>query len=121
MCMHIVIIVYFLCNYSSTLKVLYIQTLIDTHFNLFSVGNHVGIQHTCVVCEDTFAKLSQLLKHRRTENHWPQYGCPSCKKTFTRKDNLDIHMKKHADENNHHCPECLRVFTRKDALDEHFI
>lgn len=77
--------------------------------------------YKCEECEAEFKKLSQLLQHRRTENHWQKFGCPSCKKTFTRKQNLDRHMKKHADENSHHCPECLRVFTRKDALDEHFL
>ncbi|XP_052776205.1 uncharacterized protein LOC128214030 [Mya arenaria] len=76
--------------------------------------------YQCEVCNVTFSKLSQLLQHRRTENHWPKFTCPSCKKSFTRKNNLKQHMKKHEDENNHHCPECLRVFTRRDALDEHF-
>lgn len=74
----------------------------------------------CDQCGADFSKLSQLLQHRQTENHWPKYGCPSCKKTFTRKDNLERHMSKHRDENNHHCPECLKVFTRRDALDDHF-
>ncbi|WAR12282.1 ZN777-like protein [Mya arenaria] len=76
--------------------------------------------YQCEVCNVTFSKLSQLLQHRRTENHWPKFTCPSCKKSFTRKNNLKQHMKKHEDGNNHHCPECLRVFTRRDALDEHF-
>jgi len=77
-------------------------------------------KYLCETCGASFPKLSQLLQHRRTENHWQNFTCPSCKKTFTKKGNLDRHMKKHNDENNHHCPECLRVFTRKDALDEHF-
>ncbi|XP_045168552.2 uncharacterized protein LOC123531553 [Mercenaria mercenaria] len=76
--------------------------------------------YQCHVCEASFPRLSQLLHHRRTENHWPKFPCPSCKKTFTRRDNLDRHMKKHSDENNHHCPDCLRVFTRRGALDDHF-
>ncbi|XP_060588537.1 uncharacterized protein LOC132743952 [Ruditapes philippinarum] len=76
--------------------------------------------YTCEQCGASFTKLSQLLRHRRTENHWQKFTCPSCKKSFNRKQNLDRHMKKHADENTHHCPECLKVFTRKDALDEHF-
>ncbi|XP_053388466.1 uncharacterized protein LOC128551595 [Mercenaria mercenaria] len=77
--------------------------------------------YQCHACEASFPRLSHLLHHRQTENHWPKFTCPSCKKSFTRKNNLKQHMKKHADENNHHCPDCLRVFTRKDALDEHFI
>ncbi|XP_060567623.1 zinc finger protein 22-like [Ruditapes philippinarum] len=75
--------------------------------------------YTCEQCEASFTKLSQLLQHRRLENHWQKFTCPSCKKTYNRKQNLDRHMTKHADENSHHCPECLKVFTRKDALDEH--
>ena len=75
--------------------------------------------YQCDTCGANFQKLSQLLQHRRTQNHWRKFLCPSCKKTFTRQDNLDRHMKKHADENTNHCPECLRVVTRKDALDNH--
>lgn len=63
-------------------------------------------------------KMSQLLQHRRTENHW-KHRCESCKKSFSRKQNLEKHMQKHNAENNQHCPECLRVFTRNDALEEH--
>ncbi|WAR23994.1 ZN629-like protein [Mya arenaria] len=89
-------------------------------------ANIVGLNSTimayeCEVCDASFPRLSQLMQHRRTENHRPKYTCPSCKKSFTRKNNLEQHMKKHEDENNHHCPECLRVFTKRDALDEHFM
>lgn len=75
--------------------------------------------YQCEECGSSFQKLSQLIQHRRTQNHWKKYTCPSCKKTFNRKDNLERHLKKHADENNQHCPECLKVFTREDALDDH--
>ena len=75
--------------------------------------------YQCKECASSFPKLSQLLQHRRVQNHWRKFTCPSCKKTFSRKDNLDRHLKKHADEKNQHCPECLKVFTRKDALDDH--
>ena len=75
--------------------------------------------YQCEECASSFPKLSQLLQHRRVQNHWRKFTCPSCKKTFSRKDNLDRHLKKHADEKNQHCPECLKVFTRKDALDDH--
>ena len=76
--------------------------------------------YQCEECGLSFPKLSQLLQHRRVQNHWRKFTCPSCKKTFSRKDNLDRHLKKHADEKNQHCPECLKVFTRKDALEDHF-
>ena len=94
------------------------------------ISNHINMSHfrfqtvkmgfyQCEECGTSFPKLSQLLQHRRTENHWRKYTCPSCKKTFNRKDNLDRHLKKHVDDNNQNCPECLKVFTRIDALDHH--
>lgn len=70
-------------------------------------------------CGESYPKLSQLLQHRRVQNHWRKYTCPSCKKSFTRKDNLDRHLRKHVDDNNQNCLECLKVFTREDALDNH--
>ena len=87
-----------------------------SHFRIQTVKM---VSHQCVECGANFPKLSQLLKHRRTENHWRKFICSSCKKVFNRKDNLDRHMKRHADENNHHCPECHKVFNRLDALEEH--
>lgn len=64
-------------------------------------------------------KLSQLLQHRRMENHWKKYMCKVCKKVFNRQDNLERHQKKQDSSDNQHCPECLKVFIRQDALDEH--
>lgn len=75
--------------------------------------------YQCEECGESFPKLSQLLQHRRVQNHWKRYTCPSCKKSFTRKDNSDRHLRKHVDDNNQNCPECLKVFTREDALDNH--
>ncbi|WAR14681.1 ZN358-like protein [Mya arenaria] len=74
--------------------------------------------YSCEECGASFPKLSQLLQHRRTENHW-KHKCESCKKSFSRKQNLDRHLLKHNNDNNQHCPECLKVFTREDALNEH--
>lgn len=75
--------------------------------------------YACEECGTEFDKLSNLKKHRRTENHWRRFVCQSCKKTFTRKDNLDRHLKKHDNENNYQCPDCLKVFTRRETLDTH--
>ncbi|WAR29495.1 ZN358-like protein [Mya arenaria] len=75
-------------------------------------------QYVCEQCGASFPKLSQLLQHRRTANHW-KHKCESCKKSFSRKQNLDRHLLKHNNDNNQHCPECLKVFTREDALNEH--
>ena len=75
--------------------------------------------YQCEKCGASFPKLSQLLQHRRTENHWKKYDCSKCKKVFTRKDNLDRHMQKHLNENNYHCPQCLKIFTRQDAMEDH--
>ena len=75
--------------------------------------------YQCEKCGASFPKLSQLLQHRRTENHWKKYDCSKCKKVFTRKDNLDRHMQKHLNENNYHCPQCLKIFTRQDDMADH--
>ncbi len=39
-------------------------------------------------------KLSQLLQHQRTENHWQKFPCDTCGKVFARKSNLVQHTKK---------------------------
>lgn len=75
--------------------------------------------YKCEECGAEFSKLSQLLQHRRTENHWKKHMCILCKKTFNRKDNLEKHMKKHNDQNIHHCTECMKAFQREDAWAKH--
>ena len=74
--------------------------------------------YECQECGASFQKLSQLLQHRRTMNHW-KHRCTSCKKSFSRKQTFERHMLKHNNQNNQHCPECLKVFTRDDAHNEH--
>lgn len=75
--------------------------------------------YTCEECGTSFLKLTQLLQHRRVQNHWRTFQCNQCKKTFTRKSNLDIHQKKHDDEDGHHCNHCLKAFISEDALNSH--
>lgn len=77
--------------------------------------------YQCEECGANFSKLSQLLQHRRTENHWKKYICSRCRKVFNRKDNLDRHMRKHQNENNHHCQTCSKVFTTVGALENHLL
>lgn len=72
--------------------------------------------YICEECGASFLKLTQLLQHRRVQNHWRTF---QCKKTFTRKCNLDVHQKKHDDEDGHHCNHCLKVFISEDALNRH--
>ena len=75
-------------------------------------------KYLCETCGASFPKLSQLLQHRRTENHW-KHRCESCNKSFSKKQNLERHVERHNKENNQHCPECLKVFARENALNEH--
>ncbi|XP_053390470.1 zinc finger and SCAN domain-containing protein 12-like [Mercenaria mercenaria] len=75
--------------------------------------------YNCNECGSNFPKLSQLLQHRRTENHWRMFSCDTCGKTFNRKVNLDRHKKKHTITNNLHCTVCSQPFTRYDNLKRH--
>jgi len=75
--------------------------------------------YTCEQCGVSFPKLSQLLRHRRTENHWKKFKCDVCGKVFQRKDNLDRHTAKHKQEDNYHCDQCNKVFSRLDSLQKH--
>lgn len=87
-----------------------------SHFRLQTVKM---VSYQCEECGCSFPKLSQLLQHRRTENHWKKYICSTCKKSFHIKSNLDRHMRKHKNENNFHCTKCSKVFISKDALEDH--
>ena len=75
--------------------------------------------YQCEECGSSFTKLSQLLQHRHTQNHWKKYTCSRCNKNFNRKSNLDRHMLKHQNENNFHCSKCSKVFISADALENH--
>jgi len=90
----------------------------ETNTATFTFQTVEMASYQCEQCSASFPKLSQLLQHRRVENHW-KHRCESCKKSFSRKDNFERHVLKHNNENNQHCPECLKVFARKDALNEH--
>ena len=74
--------------------------------------------YQCEECGVSFPKLSQLLQHRRVENHWKKYVCDICRKAFNRKDNLLQHIKKHADSQLH-CDECGQMFSRQFSLNRH--
>ena len=75
--------------------------------------------YVCEICAESFPKLSQLLQHRRTENHWKKFECDRCGKCFSRKDILDQHHKKHEESSNIHCDECGQVFSRTFTLQRH--
>ena len=77
--------------------------------------------YQCEECGLSFPKLSQLLQHRRTQNHWKKYICIRCRKVFNRKSNLDRHLLKHQNEKNFHCPKCSKVFISGNALDNHLL
>ena len=75
--------------------------------------------YQCEQCGSTFPKLSELLSHRRLQNHWKIFDCDVCGKWFTRKDNLNQHKRKHEEPNNMHCDKCGKVFSRIYHLNRH--
>lgn len=84
--------------YMSRLCVLKCRKLKPIFHSYFRLQTVKMVSYQCEECGTSYPRLSQLLHHRRIENHWKKYICSLCKKVFNRKDNLHRHMQKHQNE-----------------------
>ena len=75
----------------------------------------------CHVCDKTFTKPSQLVRHMRVHTGERPFACLMCKKSFNQKNALQIHMKKHTGERPHVCPHCEYAFSQKGNLKTHIM
>ena len=93
----------------------------DTGQSEVTASNSEARERRCHVCDKTFTKPSQLVRHMRVHTGERPYACLMCKKSFNQKNALQIHMKKHTGERPHVCPHCQYAFTQKGNLKTHIL
>ena len=93
----------------------------DTGQSEVTAPNSEARERQCHVCDKTFNKPSQLVRHMRVHTGERPYACLMCKKSFNQKNALQIHMKKHTGERPHVCPHCQYAFTQKGNLKTHIL
>ena len=74
---------------------------------------------TCDVCHKTFARSTQLNRHRKIHLGIKNHKCTFCPKTFLRSDNLRKHLRIHLGIKQYACMVCKRRFTDSSNLIKH--
>ena len=77
-------------------------------------------QHSCDVCNKTFATASLLRRHQHIHNG-TRYPCTLCNKTFSRTDRLKTHIREQHEgkQRDFKCDECQKVFLWKGDMMKH--
>ena len=73
----------------------------------------------CDLCDFSFKKPSDLIRHMRTHTGEKPYNCDICEKKFTVKSTLKTHMKTHGGGKNLVCHVCQSLFSSKTSLKVH--
>lgn len=74
---------------------------------------------TCLVCNKSFPRMSQLEEHKATHQTLKPYRCLECGKSFTQKRRLQTHQSVHTGEKPFSCKICGKMFSRPDNCRRH--
>ncbi|KAJ8705103.1 hypothetical protein PYW08_012423 [Mythimna loreyi] len=75
--------------------------------------------YKCDICQHSFYKKENLMKHIRTHTGEKPYKCEQCQRSFSQKGNLTNHNRSHTGEKPYKCEECQCSFSRKSYLISH--
>ena len=76
-------------------------------------------QFQCDLCDKSFARKRDIVRHKRIHNGETLYHCKICNKSYSRKDSLLEHEKNHTGERPFECSVCNKTFKRKCHLQQH--
>lgn len=73
--------------------------------------------HKCSMCEKSFTRRRELLRHENVHTGFKPFKCPTCSKAFSRKDKLARHEKIHNGLKKFACRICPSVsFSKVEEL-----
>ncbi|XP_022194065.1 zinc finger protein 436 [Nilaparvata lugens] len=77
-------------------------------------------EHRCRICQKTFGRRSNLMKHMLAlHSGFRPHRCSTCKNAFASKADLARHTSTHTGERPYSCHVCLYSFSRRDKLVRH--
>lgn len=68
--------------------------------------------HKCDMCDETFAKPTDLRIHVKRHRDVKDYSCEICHKTFVTANEVNQHLVSHSDERKFRCMLCSKDYKR---------